>query len=72
MNSREGVRNGNNHREPDPPFLTPGTPIASGRTAEIFPWGDGHILKLTRADFPSILADQEWQNAYFRTNQSLC
>jgi aminoglycoside phosphotransferase (APT) family kinase protein len=48
---------------PDSPPLTLGTPIASGRTAEIFAWGEGHILKLTRADFPSILADQEWQNA---------
>jgi len=44
-----------------PPSL--GTPIASGRTAEIFAWGDGLVLKLTRADFPSHLADQEWQNA---------
>jgi len=39
------------------------TPIASGRTAEIYAWGDNHILKLTRANFPSHLADQEWHNA---------
>lgn len=48
---------------PDSPLLSLGTPIATGRTAEIFAWGEGHVLKLTRADFPSILADQEWQNA---------
>ncbi len=48
---------------PDSPLLSLGTPIASGRTAEIFTWGDGLVLKLTRADFPSHLADQEWQNA---------
>jgi uncharacterized protein (TIGR02172 family) len=48
---------------PDSPPLTLGTPIASGRTAEIYAWGEGYILKLTRADFPSLLADQEWQNA---------
>jgi uncharacterized protein (TIGR02172 family) len=39
------------------------TPIATGRTAEIFPWGDGKIIKLTRPDFPALLADQEWVNA---------
>jgi len=48
---------------PDSPHSTLGTPIASGRTAEIFSWGEGHILKLTRVDFPSLLADQEWKNA---------
>jgi hypothetical protein len=58
MSSQEEVRSWQY-----PPFLPLGTPIASGRTAEIFPWGDGHILKLTRADFPSHLADQEWRNA---------
>jgi aminoglycoside phosphotransferase (APT) family kinase protein len=48
---------------PDSPLPNLGSPIATGRTAEIFAWGDGRILKLTRADFPSILADQEWRNA---------
>lgn len=48
---------------PDSPLIALGPPIASGRTAEIFSWGEGYILKLTRADFPSILADQEWKNA---------
>jgi aminoglycoside phosphotransferase (APT) family kinase protein len=47
----------------DSPPIALGTPIASGRTAEIFSWGEGHILKLTRANFPSLLADQEWKNA---------
>lgn len=39
------------------------TPIAIGRTAEVFAWDDGRIIKLTRADFPAHLANQEWQNA---------
>jgi aminoglycoside phosphotransferase (APT) family kinase protein len=39
------------------------SPIAVGRTAEIFAWEDGHILKLTRPAFPAHLADQEWRNA---------
>ena len=38
-------------------------PIAVGRTAELFAWGDGLVLKLTRPDFPPHLADQEWRNA---------
>jgi len=38
-----------------------GIPIAIGRTAEVFVWGDGRIIKLTRSDFPAHLADQEWQ-----------
>ena len=55
--------NGYNALMPVPHLLTPGTPIASGRTAEIYAWGDGRVLKLTRADFPAHLADQEWENA---------
>jgi len=35
-------------------------PIASGRTAEIFPWQNNCVLKLTRPEFPAHLADQEW------------
>ena len=38
-------------------------PIAVGRTAELFAWGDGRVIKLTRPDFPPYLADQEWRNA---------
>jgi uncharacterized protein (TIGR02172 family) len=38
-------------------------PIAAGRTAEIFAWGEGRVLKLTRPAFPQYLADQEWRNA---------
>jgi len=38
-------------------------PIAVCRTAEIFAWGDGRVIKLTRPDFPPYLADQEWRNA---------
>lgn len=38
-------------------------PIAAGRTAEIYAWGEGRVLKLTRPDFPAYLADQEWRNA---------
>ncbi len=39
------------------------SPIAVGRTAEIFAWGDGQVLKLIRPGFYSGLADQEWANA---------
>lgn len=42
---------------------TLGTPIASGRTAEIYPWEDGCILKLIRPGFPARLANQEWQQS---------
>lgn len=38
-------------------------PIASGRTAEIYPWPDGRVLKLIRPGFPPILADQEQRGA---------
>jgi aminoglycoside phosphotransferase (APT) family kinase protein len=38
------------------------SPIATGRTAEIFPWGDGRVLKLFRPGFYPGLADQEWAN----------
>jgi uncharacterized protein (TIGR02172 family) len=39
-----------------------GPPIASGRTAEIFAWGDGKVLKLTRPGFNPVLAEQEYAN----------
>lgn len=38
-------------------------PIASGRTAEIYPWPDGRVLKLIRPGFPPFLADQEERGA---------
>ncbi len=34
-------------------------PIASGRTAEIYAWGEGRILKLLRPGFPPALVQQE-------------
>ncbi len=40
-----------------------GHPIALGRTAEIYPWENNCILKLTRAGFPAYLADQEWRQS---------
>lgn len=40
-----------------------GTPIATGRTAEIYAWEDGCVLKLIRPGFPAHLADQEWQQS---------
>jgi aminoglycoside phosphotransferase (APT) family kinase protein len=43
------------------PSLT--SPLATGRTAEIYAWENDCILKLTRAEFPAILADQEWQQS---------
>lgn len=41
----------------------PSTPLATGRTAEIYHWGEGRILKLVRPGFPAHLADQEWRHA---------
>ncbi len=41
----------------------PDKPIAVGRTAEVFAWGDGRVVKLIRPDFPQSLADQEWTYA---------
>lgn len=34
-------------------------PIASGRTADIYPWPDGRVLKLIKPGFAPFLADQE-------------
>ncbi len=34
-------------------------PIAEGRTAEIYSWGDGHILKLYRDWWPSHWVEYE-------------
>lgn len=39
----------------------PAAPIAAGRTAEIYAWGEDRILKLIRPGFPPYLADQEWR-----------
>lgn len=36
-----------------------GKPIAAGRTAEIYAWGEGRILKLLRPGFPPYLIQQE-------------
>jgi uncharacterized protein (TIGR02172 family) len=36
-----------------------GKPIAAGRTAEIYAWGEGRILKLLRPGFPPGLIQQE-------------
>lgn len=36
-----------------------GKPIASGRSAEIFAWGEGRVLKLLRPGFPPGLIQQE-------------
>lgn len=36
-----------------------GRVVGVGRTAEIFEWGDAHVLKLFRADWPSALATAE-------------
>jgi uncharacterized protein (TIGR02172 family) len=38
------------------------SPLAVGRTAEIFAWGEGQVLKLIRPGFYMGLADQEWNN----------
>lgn len=40
-----------------------GEPIAQGRTAEIFAWGDGRVLKLFRAGFPLGHRDYEYRIA---------
>jgi uncharacterized protein (TIGR02172 family) len=39
--------------------MNPTKPIAEGRTAEIFAWEDGYILKLLRPGFPPHLIEQE-------------
>jgi uncharacterized protein (TIGR02172 family) len=39
--------------------MKPTNPIAEGRTAEIFAWEDGRILKLLRPGFPPGLIEQE-------------
>ncbi len=36
-----------------------GTPIAQGRTAEVYAWGEGHVLKLYREAFPGDWVDHE-------------
>lgn len=41
----------------------PTAPLAAGRTAEIYAWEGGRILKLVRPGFPLYLADQEWRHA---------
>lgn len=38
-----------------------GAPIASGRTAEVYAWDTGRVVKLLREGFPEILIDQEAQ-----------
>lgn len=43
------------------PDLPP--PFASGRTAEIFAWGEGTVLKLYRGEFPSSWVDYEYKIA---------
>lgn len=44
-------------------MATLGTPLATGRTAEIFLWENDCILKLIRVGFPGSLADQEWEKS---------
>jgi Ser/Thr protein kinase RdoA (MazF antagonist) len=34
-------------------------PLAVGRTAEVYAWGDNQVLKLFRAGFPDTMADKE-------------
>lgn len=41
----------------------PGLPIAEGRTAEIFAWGEGRVLKLFRPDFGRSAAEYEFDIA---------
>lgn len=36
-----------------------GAPVGIGRTAEVFAWGEGRILKLYRAEIPRIWAERE-------------
>jgi hypothetical protein len=42
-----------------------GIPLAAGRTAEIYLWEEGFILKLIRPGFPAHLADQEFHQTPF-------
>ena len=41
------------------PTLELAAPIAAGRTAEVFAYGDGRVLKLLRPGFPARLGEQE-------------
>lgn len=43
------------------PFI--GDPIASGRTADIYPWGEGTVLKLFHARVPMASVEKERHNA---------
>jgi aminoglycoside phosphotransferase (APT) family kinase protein len=44
--------------EPSPSQL-PGPPLAVGRTAEVYAWGEEQVVKLFRAGAPAALADKE-------------
>lgn len=48
---------------PTPPrsLIDLGPPIAAGRTAEVFAWDPGRVVKLLRDGFPAVLVDQEAQ-----------
>ena len=39
--------------------LVQGPPLAAGRTAEIYPWGEGQVVKLFRPGMPPGLAEKE-------------
>jgi Ser/Thr protein kinase RdoA (MazF antagonist) len=40
-------------------LLLQGSPLAVGRTAEIYPWGENQVLKLFRAGLPEGMAEKE-------------
>jgi uncharacterized protein (TIGR02172 family) len=43
----------------DPSGPYPGPLLGAGRTAEVFAWGDGQVLKLYRPGLPQLWVDQE-------------
>lgn len=51
--------------------LTPGTKLAAGRTAEVYPWGDGQVVKLLRPGYPDALGDAEAVAAELTTRAGL-
>lgn len=53
----ESGRPGDARREGDAPV----EPIASGRTADVYPWDEGHVLKLYRPGTPQEMVEYERQ-----------
>ena len=51
--------------------LTPGQRIGIGRTAEVFAWGDGRVIKVLRPGFPEAAGEREVAIAAFLNEAGL-